>query len=97
MIGSIVAVFVAVWFYYTAKNTGRDPISWAVAGLVVYFMVCLVWTWFVTPPIKDAASHSQSGLLIFLTRYAYILVGLASAVFFNLKFAGSSNNTSDSG
>ncbi|WP_305908957.1 hypothetical protein Q9L42_008055 [Methylomarinum sp. Ch1-1] len=89
MIGSVVAAFVAIWFYHTAKQTGRQPISWAVAGIVVYFMVALMWTNFVTPPIKDAASHSQNGFLIFLTRYAYIMVGLACAVFFNLKFAGS--------
>lgn len=89
MLGSIVAAFVAVWFYQTAKRTGRQPVSWAVAGIVVYFMVALLWTNLVTPPIKDAASHSQSGILIFLTRYAYILAGLACAVFFNLKFSGS--------
>ncbi len=89
MIGSIVAILVAVWFYLSAKNTSRQPVSWAVAGLVVYFTVALAWTWLVTPPIKDAASHSQNGLLIFLTRYAYIVVGLLGAVVFNLKFAGS--------
>ncbi len=88
MIGSIAAAFVACWFYFTAKKTGRDPVSWAIAGLVVYFIVALSWTWMVTPSIKDAASHGQNGLLIFLARYAYILVGLASAVFYNLKFAG---------
>ncbi len=88
MIGSVVAAFVAIWFYQTAKQAGRQPVSWAVAGIIVYFMVALTWSYFVTPPIKDAASHSQNGVLIFLTRYAYILVGLVCAVLFNLKFAG---------
>ncbi len=88
MIGSIVAAGVAIWFYQTAKRHGRQPISWAVAGLLVYFTVALLWTNVVTPPIKDAASHSQSGVLIFLTRYAYIIVGLACAAAFNLKFGG---------
>ncbi|WP_031433698.1 hypothetical protein [Methylomarinum vadi] len=89
MIGSIVAAGVAIWFYFTAKNSGRQPISWAVAGLLVYFIVALLWTKLVTPPIKDAATHSQSGLLIFLTRYAYIVVGLTCAALFNLKFGRS--------
>lgn len=88
MAGSIVAIAIAVWYYFTAQKTGRNPVSWAVAGMVLYFTVALAWTYFITPPIKDAASHSQSGVLIFLTRYAYILVGLACAVFYNLKFAG---------
>lgn len=89
MIGSIVAAFVAVWFYMTAKRSGRQPISWAVAGILMYYIIALLWTNLVTPPIKDAASHSQSGFLIFLTRYAYIIVGLIGAVLFNLKFGGS--------
>ena len=89
MIGSIVAACLAFWFYQTAKRTGRQPVSWAVAGLLVYFIVALLWTNVVTPPIKDAASHSQSGILIFLTRYAYIIVGSVCAVLFNLKFGKS--------
>ncbi len=88
MIGSIVAILIAVWFYLSAKNTSRQPVSWAVAGLVVYFTIALTWTWLVTPPIKDAASHSQNGFLIFITRYAYIVVGLLGAAVFNLKFIG---------
>lgn len=88
MIGTIVAILLAVWFYFTAKQTGRDPVSWAIAGIVLYFTVALTWTTFVTPAIKDAASHSQNGLLIFLTRYAYIAVSSVCAILFNLKFAG---------
>lgn len=92
MIGTIVAILLAVWFYFTAKQTGRDPVSWAIAGAVLYFTVALTWSTFVTPPIKDAASHSQSGLLIFVTRYAYIVVSSVCAILFNLKFAGAKNS-----
>lgn len=91
MVGSIVAILVAVWFYFSAKKVGRQPVSWAVAGLVLFYLVELVWTWFVTPPIKDAATHTQSGFLVFLTRYAYIAVGLACAALFNYKFVGKKN------
>ncbi len=93
MFGSIIAVLVAVWFYFTAKKKGRQPVSWAIAGLVIFYMVELVWTWFVTPSLKDSAVHTQSSLLVFLTRYAYIAVGLGCAAFFNIKFSG--NNDED--
>lgn len=84
MIGSIAAAIVAVWFYHTAGRSGRQPVSWAVAGLLVYFLVALLWTYLITPGVKDAATHSQSGLLILIARYAYIAAGLAAAVAFNV-------------
>jgi len=69
------------------KKTGRDPINWAIAGLVIYFIVALSWTWFITPSIKDAAIHSQSKLLMYITRYGFIVIASACAVLYNLKFA----------
>ncbi len=88
MLSSIVAAFFAVWYYFTAKKTGRDPINWAIVGLMVYFIVALSWTWIVTPSLKDAAIHNQSKLLMYITRYGFIVVASACTVFYNLKFAG---------
>ncbi len=85
MVGTLVAFFVVIWFYMTAQRVGRQPISWAVAGLVVYFMVCLVWTWFVTPILKDSATHTQNGVLIFFTQYGYVIMALICAGLFNMK------------
>ncbi len=87
MLSSIVAALIAVWYYFSAKKTGRDPINWAIAGLVIYFIVALSWTWFITPSIKDAAIHSQSKLLMYITRYGFIVIASACAVLYNLKFA----------
>lgn len=83
MLGSIAAFLVGAWFYYTAPRSGRSSISWAVSGVVVYFLAALLWTLLVTPAIKDAASHGQNPALIFMVRYAYIFVGAASAVLLN--------------
>lgn len=80
MLGSIAALLVGVWFYYSAPRSGKSPVSWAVSGIVVYFLTALLWTLLVTPEIKDAASHGRSGMLIFLVRYAYIIVGATAAV-----------------
>ena len=83
MLGSITAMLVGAWFYHGARRSGRSSISWAISGVVVYFLAALLWTLLVTPSIKAAAGHGQSGALIFLVRYAYILVGAASAVVFD--------------
>jgi len=81
--GSIAAILVMVWFYNTAN--GRNPVHWAMAGFLVYFIVSLLWTVAITPDIKDAAMHSRNTLLMWVARYAYIVVAVACTVIFNIK------------
>ena len=94
IIGSIAAILVLVWFYNTAPNYGRNPVHWAIAGFLVYFVIALLWTYTINPSIKDAAIHSRSTILMFITRYAYIVVSLLGAFIFNLKI-GKKNNQTD--
>ncbi len=83
IIGSIAGIFILVWFYNTAN--GRNPLHWAMAGFLVYFIISLLWTVGITPAIKDAAMHSRNTLLMWIARYAYIVVALACTVIFNWK------------
>jgi hypothetical protein len=85
IIGSITGIAILVWFYNTAPSFGRNPLHWGVAGFVVYFTVALIWTYFVTPGIKDAAMHSRSTFLMYVVRYAYIILAAAVAIIFNKK------------
>jgi len=73
MLGVIAAIAVCFWFYSTAARSGRSPISWAISGVVVYFLAALLWSLIITPAIKDAATHNQNSLLIFIVRYAYVV------------------------
>jgi hypothetical protein len=91
IIGTLAAIFILVWFYNSAKKYGRNQIHWAIAGFVVYFLIALLWTYFINPGIKDAAMHSRNTLLMYISRYAYIVVALSSAALFNLKI-GPKNN-----
>ncbi|OAI18529.1 hypothetical protein A1507_09225 [Methylomonas koyamae] len=83
MIGSVAAALIAIWFYNTAARSGRPAISWAVSGVVVYFLAAVLWTLIVTPAIKDTASHTQNGVLVFIVQYAYIAFGAAVALSIN--------------
>ncbi len=85
IIGSIAGIAILVWFYHTASEYGRNPINWAIAGFVVYFTVALIWTYFVTPGIKDAAMHSRNTFLMYVVRYAYIILATTVAIIFNKK------------
>ena len=84
MLGVIAALAVCVWFYSTGARSGRSPVSWAISGVVVYFLAALLWSLIVTPSIKDAATHNQDGLMIFIVQYAYIVVGVLSAGMVNV-------------
>ncbi|MDQ7090273.1 MAG: hypothetical protein Q9M50_06445 [Methylococcales bacterium] len=82
MFAPIAALLITVWFYKTAKSSGQKPIAWATAGIVVYFISALFWSYFINPSIKDSALHNQSPLLIFISRYAYIVFALLCATGF---------------
>jgi hypothetical protein len=84
IIGSVAAILVSVWFYNTASRSGRNPLHWAIAGFVVYFIVALCWTYFINPGIKDLAMHGRNTLLMYISKYAYIVVAVACSVFFNM-------------
>jgi hypothetical protein len=72
MLSVIAAITIGVWFYNTAERSGRPRVSWGISGVVVYFLAALLWSLIVTPGVKDAAIHNQSGFLIFVVQYAYI-------------------------
>jgi hypothetical protein len=83
MLSFVAAVLIGVWFYNTASRSGRSPLSWAISGVVVYFLAALLWSLIVTPDVKDAATHTQSGWLVFIVKYAYITFGLVCAAGIN--------------
>jgi len=83
MLSSIAAALIGIWFYNTASRSGRAPLSWAISGVVVYFLAALLWSLAITPGVKDTATHTQSGLLILIVRYAYIIFAVAMAAAVN--------------
>ncbi len=75
MAGSIAALLIAVWFYTSAQKKGKNPVQWAIAGVVVYFIAAALWTFLVTPPLRDSVEHNQSYILGFIVRFGYVAVG----------------------
>ena len=84
MIGAIVAMCIAIWFYQTAIAANQKSVSWAIAGVIIYFMAALFWSYFITPSIKVITEHNQKGCLILVVQYAYIIFGLGCATVFKL-------------
>jgi hypothetical protein len=80
MIGTIAALLISYWFYKSAEATGKNPLSSAIVGFLSYLIPGIVWTFAVTPGIRDAVEHNPGTLSGLFVNYAYILVGVACAV-----------------
>lgn len=85
MIGTIIAFAIAYWFYRGAEATGHNPLKTALWGFLVYLIPAFLWTWLVTPSLRDAASHNPTSLYVFVYSYAYIAVGVACAAWVKWK------------
>lgn len=85
MAGSIAALLLAVWFYTGAQAKGKNPVQWAVVGVVIYFIAAALWTFLVTPPLRDSVEHNQSYILAFIVRYGYVAVGVMCSAWVKFK------------
>lgn len=86
MAGTITAFLITYWFYKSAEVTGKNPLSSAVLGFLSYLIPCLVWTFTVTPGLRDAVEHNPGTLSGLFVNYAYILAGVACAIGFKFMY-----------
>ncbi|MDP1666051.1 MAG: hypothetical protein Q8L79_13105 [Methylobacter sp.] len=80
MIGTITALLISYWFYKSAEATGKNPLSSSMVGFLSYLIPGVVWTFAITPGIRDAVEHNPGTLSGLFVNYAYILVGVACAI-----------------
>ena len=80
MIGTITAFLISYWFYKSAEAVGKNPITSAGLGFLSYLIPCIVWSFMVTPSLRDTVDHSPGTLSGLVANYAYILVGAACAI-----------------
>ncbi len=85
MIGTVVALAIAYWYFRDAEAKGRNPLKTAGLGFVFYLIPAVLWTWLVTPSLRDAATHNPTSLYVFVYSYTYILVGIACAAWVKWK------------
>lgn len=78
IVGGIIAILIAIWFYKTAESKGADPFPWAIAGTIFYYLPMGLWTWVVNPMIKNPHVTSEGTSII--ARVAPTLVGIVVVV-----------------
>ncbi len=60
MIGGIVAILIAYWFYRSAEARGLPAFQWAFAGLIAYYIPNFIWSLMVAKPWINSL-HAQNG------------------------------------
>lgn len=78
ILGGLIAIAIAIWFYRTADAKGQDPFPWAVAGVIFYYLPMGLWTWLVNPKIRMPHPTSEGPSLWLML--APTLVGLAVSI-----------------
>ena len=76
MPGTLAAIIITVLFFKSALDSGKNPVHLALAGFLTFFIPALLWTYFITPGLKDTLQHDPSNTLLKLTaNYAYVVIG----------------------
>jgi hypothetical protein len=91
MIGGIVAVLIAYWFYRSAEDRGLPVFHWAFAGLLAFYIPNFAWSLLVAKPWVTSLHAQQATLATGLINFSSVALGLVCAVlvrhFFLLKVA----------
>jgi hypothetical protein len=80
MIGGLIAVALAIWFYRTALANGMPALQWGIAGVVVYYIPNFFWSLMVAKPVLQNLHQQTAPMKYSFWGYSSVMVGLAVAV-----------------
>jgi hypothetical protein len=80
MLGGIVALLIAVWFYRSAEARGLPSVPWAVAGVIAYYVPNFIWSLMVAKPWLTTLHVQNAAAMSSLVGHSSIFVGLFFAV-----------------
>lgn len=80
MLGGIVAVVIAVWFYRSAEKRSLPSIPWGLAGLVAYYVPNFIWSLLVAKPWLTKLHAQNAAVLSSIVGHSSIVVGAVFAV-----------------
>lgn len=75
MIGGIIAILIALWFYRTAESRHLSGAQWAVGGAIAFYIPNFIWSLMVAKPMMNQF-HAQNA------------TGMASMLGFSSVFVG---------
>lgn len=80
MPGTIAAIIITILFFKSALDAKKNPVNMAATGFLAFFIPALLWTYFITPGLKDTLAHDPSNTLLkFTASYVYVILGTSCA------------------
>ena len=80
MPGTIAAIVITVIFFRSALTAKKNPVHYAAIGFLAFFIPALLWTYFITPDLKDTLQHEPNNTSLKLTvNFAYIILSSMTA------------------
>ncbi|MGX2041541.1 hypothetical protein ACWJKU_15640 [Methylocaldum sp. MU1018] len=80
MIGGIVAVLIAYWFYRSAEERGLPALEWAFAGLLAFYIPNFAWSLLVAKPWIASLHAQQATMSTGLINFSSVALGLVCAL-----------------
>ena len=90
MIGGLIAIAIAIWFYRTAVQMNDPrPVFWAVNGVAAYYIVVFLW-WILVLKPASATLHHGGTMKLYALHVAGYALGLLLAWFVRRRWLASS-------
>lgn len=80
VIGGLLAIGLAVWYYRTAEAKGGPAVQWAIAGVMVFYVPNFLWQLMVAGPALKSIQKQTAPLKFGMWGYSSILIGLLVAI-----------------
>lgn len=79
MIGGVICILLAYWFYKSAEQRGLPNFQWALAGVLAFYVPNLLWAIVVAKPWVATLHAGNNTLLAGIINTSSVLLGLACA------------------
>jgi hypothetical protein len=86
MIGGIVAVLIAYWFYRSAEARNLPTFQWAFAGLIAYYIPNFIWSLTVAKPWMNSLHAQNATATAGILGFSSVFVGAVVAILVYLFF-----------
>lgn len=84
MIGGVIAIVIAYWFYRSAATRGLPAFQWAFAGAIVYYIPNFIWSLAVAKPMMNELHAQNASASATLLGFSSVLIGAAVALLVHL-------------
>ena len=80
MIGGIMAILIAFWFYRTAAACHLPAMPWALAGTLAYYVPNFIWSLTIAKPILNQLHAQNATTMASFWGFSSVIVGAAVAI-----------------